>query len=189
MILIKFNAPVAQLDRAPDYGSGGCRFESCRVYNFMKIYKLQYTQVIKSDITKVFKFFSNPENLSIITPSKLDFKILTPLPIQMKEGQLIDYTIKLFGIKVRWRTIITEYTPKTKFVDQQLKGPYSMWHHVHQFVDCDDSVKMIDTITYVIPYGFLGSIINKLWVKKDLDMIFEYRRKVVKKYFEGRNNS
>ena len=93
---------MAQLDRAPDYGSGGCRFESCRVYKNMRIFKLQYTQVIDSDIDKVFDFFSKPENLSVITPRKLDFKILSPTPIIMKEGQLIDYTVKLLGFKVRW---------------------------------------------------------------------------------------
>ena len=91
---------MAQLDRAPDYGSGGCRFESCRVYKNMQVFKLQYIQIIKSDINKVFDFFSNPENLSIITPSRLDFKILTPTPIAMKEGQLIDYTIKILGKKL-----------------------------------------------------------------------------------------
>ena len=175
---------MAQLDRAPDYGSGGCRFESCRVYKNMQVFKLQYIQIIKSDINKVFDFFSNPENLSIITPSRLDFKILTPTPIAMKEGQLIDYTIKLLGFKVRCRTIITEYMPKKKFIDQQVKGPYSMWHHTHEFIEDGDSVKMIDTISYVMPFGFIGYIVNKIWVKNDIDEIFKYRSEIINEYFE-----
>ena len=176
---------MAQLDRAPDYGLGGCRFESCRVYNVcMKIFKLQYTQVINSDINKVFDFFSNPENLALMTPKKLNFQILTPKPIHMKEGQLIDYTIKLLGIRIKWRTIITEYDPKKKFVDQQLKGPYAMWHHTHEFFDQGNTVKMIDTINYVIPFGLIGIIINKLWVEKKLDMIFSFRSKVVQNSIE-----
>ena len=177
---------MAQLDRAPDYGSGGCRFESCRVYKDMRVFKLQYTQVIDSDIDDVFDFFSNPENLSVITPRKLDFKILTPTPIIMKEGQLIDYTIKLLGFKVRWRTIITEYIPKKMFIDQQVKGPYSMWHHTHEFIEEGEFVKMVDTISYVVPFGILGSMINKIWVKRDLDKIFKYRGKIINEYFERR---
>ena len=98
-----------------------------------------------SKISKnVFDFFSNPENLSILTPKKLDFKILTPLPILMKEGQIIDYTINLFGIKVHWRTIITEFIKNNRFIDQQLKGPYSIWHHTHEFKDLGNYVEMID---------------------------------------------
>ena len=103
----------------------------------MKVYKLKFKQVINSSLDDVFSFFSNPENLSKITPEKLGFNILTPTPIKMKEGQLIDYSIKLLGKKIRWRTMITEYIPKVKFVDQQLKGPYSMWHHTHEYSELD----------------------------------------------------
>ena len=135
----------------------------------------------------VFDFFSNPENLSIITPKKLDFKILTPTPIIMKEGQLIDYTIKLLGFRVRWRTIITEYKHNDRFVDQQLKGPYSMWHHSHTFYNVDNGVKMIDEINYVMPFGFIGKIANKIWVKRDLDNIFKYRKEIIDEYFKEIN--
>ena len=149
----------------------------------MKVYKLQYTHIIDSDINKVFDFFSNPENLALITPSKLDFKILTPVPIKMKEGQLIDYTIKLAGFNIRWRTMITEYLPMKSFVDQQLVGPYSMWHHTHEFEELDGCIKMIDTINYVMPFGLIGRIVNAFWVKRDLNKIFEYRKKIINEYF------
>ena len=152
----------------------------------MKVYKLKYSQVINANIDEVFDFFSNPENLSILTPEKLNFKILSPTPILMKEGQIIDYTVKLLGVNVRWRTIITEYNRKDKFVDQQLKGPYSMWHHTHEFQELNGKVKMTDTILYAIPFGILGEIVNILWVKKDLDYIFKYREKAITKYFKER---
>ena len=151
----------------------------------MKIYSLKYKQIIKKDINEVFNFFSNPENLKKITPQKLDFKILTPKPIKMKEGQLIDYTIKILGKKIRWRTIITDYNPPKMFIDQQLLGPYSMWHHRHEFNIVDNGVEIIDKIDYVVPYGILGRIINFFFIKSDLDRIFHYRYEVIKKYFNG----
>ena len=144
----------------------------------MKVYKLKYSQVINANIDEVFDFFSNPENLSILTPEKLKFKILSPTPILMKEGQIIDYTVKLLSVNVRWRTIITEYNCKDKFVDQQLKGPYSMWHHTHEFQELNGKVKMTDTILYAIPFGILGEIVNILWVKKDLDYICSIFKKL-----------
>ena len=152
----------------------------------MKVFKLRYSQTVNASLDEVFDFFSNPENLSILTPRKLNFTILSPKPIIMKEGQIIDYTIKLLGIEVRWKTIITEYNGKNKFVDQQLKGPYSMWHHTHEFKEFNGSIDMIDNISYVMPFGILGQIINKVWVKRDLDNIFKYRQRAIIKYFKGR---
>ena len=93
----------------------------------MKVYELNVTHQIDAPLDKVFDFFSKPEkNLSEITPAKLGFNILTPSPIKMEKGTLIDYTIKLMGIPLRWRSLITDYDPPKKFVDEQLKGPYSI---------------------------------------------------------------
>ena len=150
----------------------------------MKVYKLKFKQVINSSLDDVFSFFSNPENLSKITPEKLGFNILTPTPIKMKEGQLIDYSIKLLGKKIRWRTMITEYIPKVKFVDQQLKGPYSMWHHTHEFKDVDGKVEMTDEIYYVMPFGVLGRLVNLLFVRRDLNNIFKHRVEIINKIFD-----
>jgi len=149
----------------------------------MKIYTLKFKQKINRKIDEVFPFFSNPENLSHITPSRLNFRILTPLPIKMQKGQIIDYTITILGKKIRWRTIISEYEPSKYFIDQQLKGPYSMWHHKHEFKQKEEYVEIIDTINYVIPFGVIGRLINFLFIRKDLDKIFNYRKEVIEKYF------
>ena len=154
----------------------------------MKIYSLKYRQIIKKDINTVFSFFSNPENLERITPKKLDFKILTPIPIKMKEGQLIEYTIRVLGKKIRWTTLITEYTPNKMFIDQQLSGPYSMWHHKHEFNIIDGSVEVVDTINYIVPFGFIGKVVNFLFIKNDLNKIFTYRCKIIDEFFKGEKN-
>ena len=151
----------------------------------MKVNKLKFEQRIDKPIKEVFDFFSDPENLALITPNKLSFKIITPTPIKMKEGQLIDYTIKLYGFEVRWRTLITEYEYPKKFIDQQIKGPYSMWHHVHTFYDHGNYVHMVDEINYSISFGLIGKLINKLLIKKDLIEIFDYRKNIIDKHFKG----
>ena len=101
----------------------------------------------------------------------------------MKEGQLLDYTIKLLGVKIRWRTLITDYVPKKKFIDQQIKGPYSMWYHMHEFKEYNNVVKMTDTINYVLPFGILDNIINNIWIKRNLEKIFQYRSLKIEKHF------
>ena len=150
----------------------------------MKIYKLKYKQTIKEkNIEEVFDFFSRPENLSTITPERLNFTILTPSPIKMKEGQLIDYTIKILGKKIRWRTIISEYNPPYMFIDQQLKGPYSLWHHKHIFNEIKGGVEIIDEINYVVPFGLIGALVNYFFINRDLNFIFKYRKNVINEHF------
>ena len=92
---------------------------------------LSQSQEIDQPLDRVWEFFSRPENLERLTPGFLKFKILTPSPIEMKVGALIDYRISLFGLPMNWRTEITAYTPKSHFVDEQQKGPYALWHHTH----------------------------------------------------------
>ena len=152
----------------------------------MKVYKLEYSQFVNKSINEVFDFFSNPENLSLITPNKLDFNIMTPCPIEMKDGQLIDYTIKIMAKKIRWRTMITQYNPPNMFIDQQLLGPYSMWHHKHIFIEKNGGVEIIDRIHYSIPFGFLGQLVNYLFINRDLNNIFEYRKKIINQHFENK---
>ena len=83
------------------------------------------------------------------------------------------------GIPVHWRTIITDYDPPHMFIDQQLKGPYSLWHHTHTFKKIENGVEIKDRIIYSIPFGWMGQLLHKFWIKKDLNNIFSHRRKVI----------
>ena len=151
----------------------------------MKLYTLESNQFINKPIEEVFQFFSKPENLSVITPAKLGFKILSPNPIKMGVGRLIDYNIYLMGIPIHWKTLITDYEPPNMFVDQQIKGPYAMWHHTHTFHKVKGGVEIKDRVVYSIPFGFLGRLLNYLWIKRDLNNIFLHRKKVIDKLFEN----
>ena len=133
------------------------------------------------EIEDVFNFFSNPENLKNITPDSLSFKIITPKPINMSKGILLDYTIKLFRFPIHWRTYISDYDPPNYFVDQQIKGPYRFWHHTHIFKKVDGGVEIIDKIKYSVPFGYIGRIINTFWIRNDLNKIFDYRKKMINK--------
>ena len=150
----------------------------------MKTYNLKFEQKIDLPVSDVFDFFSKPENLSLITPSRLKFDIITPTPLEMKEGQLIDYSLKImYVIKLHWRTLITHFEKPVKFIDQQIKGPYSLWHHTHKFKKIDGGTLIIDELKYAIPFGFLGRLIHFLYIKHDIKSIFEYRHKNLDKIF------
>ena len=153
----------------------------------MKVFRLEAKQLIHKPLEEVFGFFSRPENLVKITPAKLHFKILTPSPLEMKQGALIDYTIKMFKVPIHWRTLITTYEPPFRFVDVQIKGPYSFWHHTHIFKEVSDGVEIYDEVHYSIPFGLLGKILHTLWIKKDLNNIFEHRRGVIEDLFKDQD--
>ena len=151
----------------------------------MKIYELITKQTINKPIAEVFSFFARPENLAVITPKRLNFRILTPSPINMEKGTVIDYTIKLIFFRVRWRTLITSYVPAKSFTDEQLKGPYVFWHHTHNFKQMDNGVEVTDQIRYVVPLGILGRLVHWLWIRHDLKNIFEYRTAVIGSLFSS----
>ena len=146
----------------------------------MKLNEINSEQFINIKIQNVFDFFSKPENLQEITPKRLGFNIITPGPIEMEKGTVIDYYIKISYIPIRWRTIITNYNPPYKFVDQQIKGPYSFWHHTHTFSKLNGGTLIKDNIKYLVPFGIIGKIINKIWIKRDLENIFDYRKNKIK---------
>ena len=150
----------------------------------MKLYTLNKEQVISKNISEVFDFFSKPENLSTITPPKMNFHILTSSPINMKKGALIDYTINIMFIPIRWRTLITKYDPPYSFIDQQIKGPYSRWHHTHTFTKINENETLIkDTVLYSVPLGFIGRIVHWIYIERDLKKIFSYRKKKINEIF------
>ena len=150
----------------------------------MKTFEINTKQYINKPLDVVFQFFSKPENLEMITPESLSFNILTPISIRMETGSLIDYTIRLFGIPIHWRTLISDYEPPFRFVDQQIKGPYTFWHHTHTFQSVDGGVEIIDKVKYSLPMGWLGTLAHSIWVRKDLEKIFKHRKTVIQNYFE-----
>lgn len=141
-------------------------------------------QVINHPIQDVFHFFSRAENLQRITPPLLDFKIVSPLPIDMKQGALIDYRLKLRGLPIGWRTLIESWEPPFRFIDTQIKGPYKLWHHTHLFKALNEKqTHMTDIVKYEVPLKWLGLIANRLLVRKDIEEIFKYRRQEIENIF------
>ncbi|MEY5046665.1 MAG: hypothetical protein RLZZ175_24 [Bacteroidota bacterium] len=141
------------------------------------------TTVINRPLSEVFEFFSKAENLEKLTPSFLNFKILTPQPIAMYAGTLIDYQIKLNGIPFKWRTKITHWEPPYKFRDEQLKGPYKQWIHTHTFEEKDGKTHMTDRIEYLSPGWFLEPLIDKLYIRGNVEKIFNHRELVLDEIF------
>jgi ligand-binding SRPBCC domain-containing protein len=141
-------------------------------------------QVIDRPMDEVFQFFSDAQNLQRITPPLLEFNILTPLPIKMQKGTLIDYRMKVRGIPMRWKTLIEEWTPPHRFTDTQLKGPYSFWHHTHEFSALSENrTLMKDRVRYRVGWGVIGRVINHLVVKRDIEKIFAFRKSEIEKLF------
>jgi len=141
----------------------------------MKYYTLTISQSFELDLNEVFSFFSKPENLEKITPPNLKFKIITQSPIHMGKKQIIDYKITISFIPIKWKTLITDYNPPYYFVDKQIKGPYSLWEHTHNFEYENGMTTVIDTVKYKPPLYFIGGLINKIYIKSMLHQIFEYR--------------
>jgi ligand-binding SRPBCC domain-containing protein len=134
---------------------------------------------------KVFAFFSNAENLERITPPNLGFHILTPTPIDMRVGTLIDYQLKLRGFPIKWRTEITRWDPPNLFEDTQLSGPYKQWIHEHKVVSTGpDETLMTDTVRYRLPFEPFGDLAN-LFVSRDIANIFAFRSKVIGEVMAG----
>src|SRR5215212_3941714 len=129
---------------------------------------------------EVFPFFSDARNLERITPCWLAFPVLTPVPIGMGAGALIDYRLGLHGIPLRWRTEIVLWDPPRRFVDVQLWGPYRLWHHTHNFEPAEGGgTVMRDVVRYALPLGALGALADRAFVRRDLARIFAFRQREV----------
>ncbi|MEO6182393.1 MAG: SRPBCC family protein [Verrucomicrobiota bacterium] len=131
---------------------------------------------------EVFWFFSDARNLEALTPSWLKFEVLTPAPIAMQPGALIDYQIRVHGFPIGWRTEITEWSPPFRFVDVQLRGPYRLWHHTHIFEEREGGTLCTDEVRYR-PRG--GALVNWLFVRRDVERIFQYRQQKLREIFAG----
>lgn len=150
-----------------------------------KVYRLKRVQLISTDINTAWKFFSDPRNLQTITGGNMDFKIISiHHGEKMYAGQLIEYTLRpLLGIKVYWMTEITHVEENVFFVDNQRFGPYTLWHHQHHFKRVENGIEMTDIVHYKLPFWWLGDIAHKIFVKKKLEKIFDFRYKKIKELF------
>jgi ligand-binding SRPBCC domain-containing protein len=153
------------------------------------MFTLKKIQIIDAPIDVVFPFFESPENLELITPSNLGFKIKTPRPLIMKEGAEFKYTIRLGILRFPWITLISKYNPPYMFQDIQKFGPYKKWEHTHEFIDMGDKTKIIDTVEYDLFPKFLNKAIHKLFIKRKVEKIFEHRKDILQNIFLERMNS
>jgi ligand-binding SRPBCC domain-containing protein len=140
----------------------------------MADHTLEREQEIAASLPATFEFFSDAYNLEKITPPDVRFRILTPAPIAMHQGTLIDYWLHVFGVPFRWRTRITEWKPPTRFVDAMESGPYGKWVHSHDFAERGGATVVHDRVEYALPFGPLGEIAHPL-VRRKLDAIFDFR--------------
>ena len=150
-----------------------------------RAYRLTAEVFLPKSREEIFPFFADAYNLEELTPSWMNFSVLTPAPIDMHEGTLIDYKLRIRGVPLRWRTKITGWEPPYRFCDEQLKGPYRFWRHEHTFVNVDGGCLARDQVDYAVPGG---KLIHWLIVRRDVERIFEYRTEVLKRIFAGESS-
>jgi ligand-binding SRPBCC domain-containing protein len=148
----------------------------------MRVFTLSREQVLPGTLGEVFPFFADARNLEAITPPLLKFEVVTPGEIPMRVGALIQYRLTLRGIGINWLTSIQEWDPPHRFVDQQVRGPYALWHHTHDFAPAPGdpgSTLMRDTVRYAIGFGWAGAVAARAFVHRDVAAIFDFRREAV----------
>jgi ligand-binding SRPBCC domain-containing protein len=145
----------------------------------VNVHRLQREQYVDRPLADVFDFFAEAHNLERITPPWLSFTVLTPDPIEMRVGALIDYRLRVHGIPLRWTSRIEDWEPGRSFVDRQLRGPYGLWHHRHTFAEEGPGTVVRDEVDYAMPFGALGDLAHPLFVRRDLERIFSYRHEAV----------
>ena len=151
----------------------------------MAAHSIKTVQKIPISLDEAWAFFSNPANLQAITPSNMGFRVISKHHGEkMYAGQIIEYTVKpVMGLPIYWMTEITQVKDKEYFIDEQRFGPYKLWHHQHHFKVIEGGVEMTDIIHYKNPMWFLGTLANELFVKKQLQGIFDFRFKKVEEMF------
>jgi ligand-binding SRPBCC domain-containing protein len=147
----------------------------------VRTFELTTTVTVPHDRDRVFAFFADAANLDALTPPWLNFTILTPLPIVMCPGAIIDYRLWLHGLPVKWRTEISRWSPPHEFVDEQRRGPYRRWHHTHTFTEVPGGTRVDDRVRYSV---LGGSLVNRLFVEPDLRKVFGYRVVTMRRLFD-----
>jgi ligand-binding SRPBCC domain-containing protein len=151
----------------------------------MRIHRLVREQLVHAPVDEVFDFFSLARNLGALTPEWLSFELLVPEDIPMARGTLIDYRLKLHRVPIRWRTLIEVWEPGVRFVDLQLRGPYRLWSHLHEFETRPEGTLVRDEVLYALPVHPFGELVHPLLVAPDLRRIFDYRQTAVQRLLES----
>jgi ligand-binding SRPBCC domain-containing protein len=153
----------------------------------MKTYSLNEEQFLPVDIYKAWDFFSSAENLPVITPPDLNFKIISDVKgKEIYDGMLIEYKVSpLLKIPLGWKTEIVFVNKPYSFTDKQITGPYQLWEHTHQFVEKENGVLVKDSVRYSLPFGVIGQWMHSLIVRKKLNNIFSYRKQILNQIFKS----
>jgi hypothetical protein len=147
------------------------------------MHRLQRRQVVGGDLPEVFGFFRSPHNLETITPPWLGFRVLEATDPIVREGTRISYRLRLHGIPVRWESRIAEYAENEMFADEQIVGPYRYWYHRHRFRAVPGGVAIEDEVEYRMPFGVLGRMAHAVFVRRQLETIFDHRARVIGERF------
>lgn len=151
----------------------------------MSDHRIQRSQVVRRPIDEVFAFYADARNLARITPPWLGFAIRGSSDggsvddIRMRQGLEIHYRVRPLGIPQPWTSEITVWDPPHRFVDEQRRGPYRRWHHLHDFREVEDGTEITDVVEYALPFGILGDVAHHLLVRRQLKAIFDHRERVV----------
>jgi ligand-binding SRPBCC domain-containing protein len=141
------------------------------------------TQFLPRSVKEIFPFFSRAENLEELTPPWLKFHVLSKSTPKIEEQTLIDYRLRIHGVPWRWRTRIESFIPNQRFVDTQLRGPYARWHHTHCFEAVPGGTLVHDEVFYKLPGGAAGQALAGSFVRRDVEQIFDYRRRKLAEIF------
>lgn len=146
----------------------------------MKVHEFTSQLWLPRQPNELFPFFGDAANLDKITPAWLHFQIVTSTPLQIQQGSLIDYRLRVRGIPLRWRTRINVWEPPRRFVDEQVRGPYRRWIHEHTFESENGGTLIRDRVTYAVPLNFL---LHRLFVRPDIEKIFGFRAETLRRLF------
>ena len=146
----------------------------------MKLYRLKREQFVPAPIEAVFAFYADASNLEQLTPPFLRFRMVSPTPVAMRPGTLIDYRIRVHGLPMTWRSEITVWNPPYRFVDEQIRGPYRVWIHLHEFEPARGGTIVRDSVRYAVPGG---DLVQRFLIAPDLERIFDYREKKLREIF------
>ena len=149
------------------------------------ISEIRVRQWLAKPLSEIFPFFQNEKNLEILTPDFLNFRVVGKSTRELEKGTLIDYKLKLHGLPLHWQSEIISWAPPEHFIDNQISGPYTLWHHTHKFEALAGGTLITDRVQYLVPLGLLGKLSAGPFVNKDVNSIFEYRKMKARELFGG----